>query len=247
MVADLEEFSDFVDQVDKWLDDLANASGDDARIRVLLNSTKMCTADDYLIFMRLIKKDLCINAGSKQILDALGPGAYAAFQASHDLEAVVDNVRNAREVGKRKLTTGNLSVGIKLMTPIKPMLAEPGRSVDTVIAKGSAAGGMLVEIKYDGERVQVHKQGNKFAYFSRSLRPVQLQKVEHLKEFIPKAFPGAVDLIIDSEVLLLDVNTQKPLPFGTLGVHKRNAFKDATVCLFVFDCLYINGRSLLLE
>jgi DNA ligase-3 len=36
---------------------------------------------------------------------------------------------------------------------------------------------MYAEIKYDGERVQVHKQGDKFEYFSRSLKPVQSHKV----------------------------------------------------------------------
>ncbi|VDN97993.1 unnamed protein product [Rodentolepis nana] len=239
-------------QVDKWLDDLSLASGDDARIAVLTKCTKQFTASDFLVFIRLIKKDLRINAGSKQVyvlylkLDALNPQAYAAFQASHDLEAVVEKSRKS-DTGKLKLVRKNLSVSIKLMTPVKPMLAEPGRSADVVIAKAASSGGVLVEIKYDGERVQVHKQGNKFVYYSRSLKPVQSHKVEHLKEFIPKAFPGASDLILDSEVLMFDTKTQKPLPFGTLGVHKRNAFKDAVVCLFVFDCLYINGKSLLLE
>ena len=37
--------------------------------------------------------------------------------------------------------------------------------------------GMYAEIKYDGERVQVHKQGDKFVFFSRSLKPVQPHKV----------------------------------------------------------------------
>ena len=37
--------------------------------------------------------------------------------------------------------------------------------------------GMYAEIKYDGERVQVHKKGDKFQYFSRSLKPVQPHKV----------------------------------------------------------------------
>lgn len=37
--------------------------------------------------------------------------------------------------------------------------------------------GMYAEIKYDGERVQVHKQGDKFDYFSRSLKAVQPHKV----------------------------------------------------------------------
>ena len=37
--------------------------------------------------------------------------------------------------------------------------------------------GMFAEIKYDGERVQVHKQGDQFQYFSRSLKAVQAHKV----------------------------------------------------------------------
>lgn len=37
--------------------------------------------------------------------------------------------------------------------------------------------GMYSEIKYDGERVQVHKNGNVFSYFSRSLKPVLPHKV----------------------------------------------------------------------
>ena len=47
-------------------------------------------------------------------------------------------------------------------------------------------------------------------------------QVQHFSEFIPKAFPSGDDLILDAEVLLVDNNTSKPLPFGTLGVHKVN-------------------------
>ena len=36
---------------------------------------------------------------------------------------------------------------------------------------------MYAEIKYDGERVQVHKNGDDFQYFSRSLKPVLPHKV----------------------------------------------------------------------
>lgn len=40
--------------------------------------------------------------------------------------------------------------------------------------------GMYSEIKYDGERVQVHKNGDIFSYFSRSLKPVLPHKVSLL-------------------------------------------------------------------
>ena len=45
-------------------------------------------------------------------------------------------------------------------------------------------------------------------------------QVAHFKDFIPRAFPGGHSMILDSEVLLIDNRTGKPLPFGTLGVHK---------------------------
>ena len=45
-------------------------------------------------------------------------------------------------------------------------------------------------------------------------------QVSHFKDHIPSAFPGGDNLILDAEVLLVDTNTSKPLPFGTLGVHK---------------------------
>ncbi|NWZ72050.1 DNLI3 ligase, partial [Acrocephalus arundinaceus] len=70
-------------------------------------------------------------------------------------------------------------------------------------------------------------------------------KVAHFKDFIPQAFPGGQSMILDSEVLLIDNKTGKPLPFGTLGVHKKAAFQDANVCLFVFDCIYFNDISLM--
>lgn len=37
--------------------------------------------------------------------------------------------------------------------------------------------GIYSEIKYDGERVQLHKNKNKYEFFSRSLKPVLGHKV----------------------------------------------------------------------
>lgn len=49
---------------------------------------------------------------------------------------------------------------MQLMYPISPMLAEACKSVEKAIEK--CPQGMYSEIKYDGERVQLHKQGNEF-------------------------------------------------------------------------------------
>ena len=53
--------------------------------------------------------------------------------------------------------------------------AEACKSIEMAMKK--CPNGMYSEIKYDGERVQVHKNGDNFSYFSRSLKPVLPHKV----------------------------------------------------------------------
>ena len=52
------------------------------------------------------------------------------------------------------------------------------KSVEQAFAK--CPNGMYSEIKYDGERVQLHKTGSEFKYFSRSLKPVMDHKVKNI-------------------------------------------------------------------
>nr|XP_061818717.1 DNA ligase 3-like [Nerophis lumbriciformis] len=231
-------------EVDASLTRLAQLTKEDEQQSELEDVAKKCTSNDLKCIIRLIKHDLKMNSGAKHVLDAVDPNAYDAFKASRNLGDVIERVlKNQQEAsngsGPRKL----LTIEASLMTPVQPMLAEACKSIEYAMKK--CPNGMYSEIKYDGERVQVHKNGDNFSYFSRSLKPVLPHKVAHFKEYIPQAFPGGHSMILDAEVLLIDTNTSKPLPFGTLGVHKKAAFQDANVCLFVFDCIYFNGTSLM--
>ncbi|XP_074528275.1 DNA ligase 3 [Halichoeres trimaculatus] len=233
-----------IQEVDASLTRLAQLTKEDEQQTELEAIAKKCTSNDLKCIIRLIKHDLKMNAGAKHVLDAVDPNAYDAFKASRNLGDVIERVlRNQQEAsngsGPRKL----LTIEASLMTPVQPMLAEACKSVEYAMKK--CPNGMYSEIKYDGERVQVHKSGDSFSYFSRSLKPVLPHKVVHFKDYIPQAFPGGHSMILDAEVLLIDTNTSKPLPFGTLGVHKKAAFQDANVCLFVFDCIFFNGVSLM--
>ncbi|NWX19112.1 DNLI3 ligase, partial [Aegotheles bennettii] len=233
-----------IQEVDEFLIQLSKLTKEDDQQSVLHHITRRCTGNDLKCIIRLIKHDLKMNAGAKHVLDALDPNAYEAFKASRNLQDVVERVlKNQQEAEKVPGLKRTLSVQASLMTPVQPMLAEACKSIEYAMKK--CPNGMYAEIKYDGERVQVHKNGDHFSYFSRSLKPVLPHKVAHFKDFIPQAFPGGQSMILDSEVLLIDNKTGKPLPFGSLGVHKKAAFQDANVCLFVFDCIYFNDISLM--
>lgn len=67
---------------------------------------------------------------------------------------------------------------------------------------------------------------------------VLMFQVAHFKEYIPQAFPGGHSMILDAEVLLIDTKTSKPLPFGTLGVHKVRTLQPLYALCFVTQLFY---------
>ncbi|CAL7941000.1 unnamed protein product [Xylocopa violacea] len=237
-----------IQQVDEFLEQLSLLTKEDEQVHHFRSIVPRCTLDDLKMIIRLIKHDLRINAGPKHILGAVHEDAYEAFQTSRDLNSVIERcLQGSSKVEKPSMflpgPSTNIKATISLMTPVLPMLAEACKSVEMAMQK--CPNGMQAEVKYDGERVQVHKKGNEFRYFSRSLKPVLSHKVNLFKDYISEAFPDGDDLILDSEVLMIDTKTGQPLPFGSLGLHKKAEFKDANVCLFVFDCIYYNGTVLL--
>ena len=226
--------------VDEFLSKLETLSKEDDQLSALSNISSNCTSNDLKMIIRLIKADLRINCGVKHVLDALHDDANDTFNSSRNIKAVIDQVLELRKSGKPK---GALKLGITLGQPVQPMLAQACKSLEMAFEK--CPNGIYSEIKYDGERVQLHKNGNNFTYFSRSLKPVMPHKIKPFEVAIPKAFPEATNLIIDSEVLMVSKKTGDPLPFGTLGVHKAAGFADASPCLFIFDILSYNGKDLM--
>ncbi|KAH8409758.1 hypothetical protein KR222_004896 [Zaprionus bogoriensis] len=235
----------YLDEVEQLLCQLEQRTKEDEQAALLRELCKQATELDLRTFVRLVKQDLRINARARHILDAFGPQAYPAYQSSRDLAAIVRNFagkpKASASTAERKKTKA-ASSGIQVMTPISPMLANACKSVEEAFRKHP--GGLYSEVKYDGERVQLHKQGAEFRFFSRNLKPVMDHKIRQLKEYIPRAFPGTDDMILDSEIILVDTETGALLPFGTLGAHKKQIYANASVCLFVFDCLLFDGEDL---
>ncbi|XP_067618344.1 DNA ligase 3 isoform X2 [Eurosta solidaginis] len=250
----------YLQEVDEFLTELIRRTKEDEQTELLRKLCKQSTSLDLRMVIRLIKQDLRINAGARHILDAFGPFAYPAYQSSRDLAAVVNQFAGKskqmeefaakskpKEVAVSPVKAAKVKItakdgSVQVMTPISPMLANACKSVEEAFKK--CPNGLYTEIKYDGERVQIHKQGNEFKFFSRNLKPVMNHKIKRFHELIPKAFPGGGDMILDSEIILVDTVTGSLLPFGTLGANKKKEFANAEVCIFTFDCLLYKGEDL---
>lgn len=66
-----------------------------------------------------------------------------------------------------------------------------------------------------------------------------------MKDYLPEACPHGDSMILDSEVLMVDLKTGNPLPFGTLGIHKvcthNCVFMCMHFCLRIIHVVVLNS------
>jgi DNA ligase-1 len=150
-------------------------------------------------------------------------------------------------VAEAVLTNGESALAqyaIQLFRPVQPMLADSAPNVGDALATLGAA---VIEWKLDGARVQVHRQGERVAIYTRSLNDVTAAVPEVVEAVL--ALP-AREIVLDGEVIALDENA-RPLPFQDtmrrfgrkLDVESLRATMPVTP--FFFDVLRIDGQDVL--
>ena len=157
-----------LEEVDTLLDELSVLTKEDEQVAAFSRFIRDGRAQppDLKWLCRLIKKDLRTKCKDKHVLEAVHPQAYSMFKQNNDLALIVGEVlsHGAAAAGGGAGSDGGaraskkLRAGIALQQPIKPMLANPLKDLNAVFSK--CPDGMYAEIKYDGERVQVHKDGD---------------------------------------------------------------------------------------
>jgi len=133
--------------------------------------------------------------------------------------------------------------------PLKPMLAHPTKSITEVLNRFENLT-FTCEYKYDGERAQIHKLENgECKIYSRNMENLSL-KYPDIVERIPKIAKSDVSsFVLDCEAVAWDKVNHCILPFQVLSTRKRKNVEagdiSVQVCVFAFDCLYLNGKSLI--
>ena len=150
-------------------------------------------------------------------------------------------------VAQAVLTDGEAALGryaLQLFRPIQPMLADSAPNVAEALA---ALGTAVLEWKLDGARVQVHRQDERVAIYTRSLNDVTAAVPEVVEAV--RSLP-AHELILDGEVIAL-MPDGRPLPFQeTMRRFGRRLDVDALratmpVTPFFFDLLRADGEDFL--
>jgi DNA ligase-1 len=192
---------------------------------------------------RLAIEDMRIGVGEGSIRDAIARAFAAAGADSEKVERAY-NLTNDMGLVAAAARAGTLDrLSVMINHPIKMMLAQLGESIPAALAEiGTAA----VEWKYDGARVQIHKDGDRVRVFSRRLENVTAS----LPEIVEAARRvKAKSAILDGEAIAMG-GDGRPRAFQEIlkrfrrKYHVAKLAKEIPLWLFLFDLIYLDGESL---
>lgn len=139
------------------------------------------------------------------------------------------------------------AIRVELMRAVKPMLASPSDDVEAVLDSKSE---FSFEMKLDGARVQIHKDGDRVMIFSRRLSEVTNSLPDIVR--IVREDISCKQVILDGEVLAVD-STGKPFPFQVVMTRFgrtrdiETAHQDTKLRLVLFDLLLLDDLHLVDE
>lgn len=189
-----------------------------------------------------------LGIGDPTILDALATAKLGDKSNRKLLEGAYNRTSDLGLIAKTLWKSGLPAVEkleVRLGNPIRSELCERLPNPEKVIEK---MGEVDVQFKYDGFRVQIHKDGDKVRMFSRNL--------EEMTHMFPELIEGtlkqikAKTIILDSEALAYNPESEEFLPFQeTTKRRRKHGIEEAQKALplkaFVFDILYKDGEQLL--
>jgi DNA ligase-1 len=239
-----------VERVYETLVDTSRASGSGStkeKISKLVGLLTDAEPIEARYILRTVTGSLRLGLGDMGIIDAIAiaftgdknarPYVEHAFNVCSDLQRVASVIAESGLGGVKAIHT---EVG----TPIRMMAAKKLSSPAEILEK--AGGRALVEYKYDGERVQVHKNGQNVTLYSRRQEVITSQYpdvVEYVRSHIE-----AESCVMEGECVAIDPASGALRPFQELMRRRRKTeiasmMEEVPVALFFFDILYLDGTD----
>jgi len=236
-------------EVHRRLWEIAGTSGEGSlkgKIDLFAALLKELDASSAKHLVRITVGKMRLGIGDPTVLDALSfakqgdrslrPVLEAAYNRTSDLGLIARTLwaRGVKGMDALKVTVGK---------PLRSQLAERLPNPEAVIKKLGLVG---VQPKYDGFRVQIHKDGKAVSIFSRNL--------ETMTPMFPELVAATKDLavksvILDGEAIAYNPELEEYVPFQETTARRRKEGIDefaARVPLraFVFDIMFRNGSDL---
>ncbi|CUR51552.1 DNA ligase [Nitrosotalea devaniterrae] len=229
--------------------ELKGARSQDMKMKYISSLLNDATPTEGGFIAKIITSNLRLGIADYTILDALS----IAYTGSKENRPALEHAYNVcSDLGKVSFAVSKNGLDalrdfqVTIFSPIRPMLAERVKSPQEAHEKMGLE--FASEYKLDGERVQVHRQGEKIVLYSRSLENITSYYPD-IVENIGKALKSD-EIILEAEAVAINDDTGEFLPFQEL-MHRRRKYKIAQavqeypITVNFFDVLLVDKKSCL--
>ncbi|HLA46271.1 MAG TPA: ATP-dependent DNA ligase [Thermoplasmata archaeon] len=234
--------------VRRAFEEIAAASGPDSvrvRQRLLQSLLGQATREEQEILLKNIFGEMRIGVNEGVMLEAIADAAKVDVETVRTAHMFLGDLGKVAEVALFNGAEGLASFELRLLSPVKPMMAEIAEDLDDVLEEHG--GTTAAEYKFDGARIQIHRDGDRVKVFSRRLSDV----TKSLPEVVEIARSlRASSCVLEGEVVAID-ERGRPRPFQELmrrfrRVHDIDALRrEIPLRLHLFDLLHVDGRTLI--
>jgi DNA ligase-1 len=242
-----------VDKVHEGLMRVAEASGEssqETKVKTLASIVAAADSESRRYIVRLSVQQMRLGVGDMTILDGLADSFLGSKDERPPLEHAYNVCSDLGYVAKilsKSGLDGVKRIRIALNRPLKPMLAQRVDKMSDILEKIDSDE-ISVEEKYDGERVQAHKDGDKVRLYSRRLNEITQQFPEIVKSVARHV--EAETVILDGEAVAYDFEKENYMSFQKVMSRRRKYDVDefmskVPVKYMVFDIIYRNGSSMM--
>ncbi len=220
----------------------------ESKLKELVSLLNDATPVEAKYILRTAMGVLRLGVADYTILDAsavalLGDKAKrkaleGAYNVTSDLGFVIG-------VAAEKGLPGVQKIHLQVGKPIRPMLAERLGSAQAILDQIGKP--VVAEYKLDGERLQMHKGGEKVELFSRRLERIT-GNYPDVVGFV-KGHVKSRRAVLEGEVVAINANTGEYLPFQELMHRRRKHGIEETmmkypVAVNFFDALFVDGKDI---
>ncbi|HEV8310087.1 MAG TPA: ATP-dependent DNA ligase [Methylomirabilota bacterium] len=225
--------------------DAAGAGSRAAKAGLLRDLVAAAGLEERSVLLAILAGEMRTGVHDGLIQEALAVAASVPLALVRRASLLVSDPSEVARIALLEGVAGLQAVSVRLFVPLLPMLAEPAEDLAEVLA--AHGGRTAVEVKYDGARIQLHRQGDAVRIWSRRLTEVTASLPEVAA--IGRRELLADRLILEGEVVAVAADG-RPLPFQDLmrrfrRVHEVDALaRQIPVRLYLFDCLSLEGVTL---
>ncbi|NOZ76786.1 MAG: ATP-dependent DNA ligase [Euryarchaeota archaeon] len=238
-----------VEKIRASLEKVARAEGtgsQDRKLKIVAELLSNAQPAEAKYLIRTILGELRVGVAEGLLRDAIAKAFGTTPEVVERAYMLSNDIGRVASIAAREGEEGLKGVSMTVGVPIKPMLAQLAPSMEKVLEDIPEP---ALEVKYDGARIQIHKDGESIRIFSRRLEDVTAP----LPDVLSRARQAikADRAIVEGEAVAMDPKTGRPAPFQDILRRFRRKYgvtamvEEIPFEVYVFDCLFVDDGAII--